>query len=438
MIKNISLKFIAELFLCCWILMFSLGVSSLGSLPLKNIFSSVFISASLILLISRKHLNFKYSWLLFFVFVGILISLVLGIFNGYYLEALNQASVIISSFMMVIFSFTLFHNSLLNINKIERVIYLTAKSAILMKVTMVALVMMGVLSSDALNQIMESYFGAAGFDMSSYTGFMGLIPRIGNSGDIVYIIIFTFYMMKNNGRSVFYFWLLTLALVLISNSRYLIIIFGLVSTFAIYVIFKNMRHNIFSILIFILLFTSFFIISPNTEAYSYVLDRFTGGLSVEADIHRIDQGYYISRVFLENPFLGIGMGGYVNDFIRNENRLWQYELEYLSMLMQFGFFGFVLIVISYILYCILIIFSNNSPYLKAPIFLGLLFWIVTPIQSALFIGGSSAFIVLSIFFLSRNVCKDVRIDSTSPVNSTNPRRTSSIRGALSQASFKTR
>lgn len=268
--------------------MFSLGVSNLGPLPLKNIILMVFFVSSMIFLAGKKNIQIKYFFLLPFIFSGILMSLVLGLSNGFYLSAFSQAALITSSFLTVIISFILFQNSVLNVGKIERVIYFTAKASILTKVALVALVMIGILSTDELNQMMESYFGAYGYDMSSYTGFMGFIPRIGNSGDVVCIIIFIFYAIKTSGKDVFIFWLLTLGLVLISNSRYLMFVFSLACVFIMYIIMKKKLGNTSSILVLILFFTVIFIILSNTELYLYILDRFTGSLSAEADLHRIE------------------------------------------------------------------------------------------------------------------------------------------------------
>jgi len=130
-------------------------------------------------------------------------------------------------------------------------------------------------------------------------------------------------------------------------------------------------------------------------------ERFTGAGSVESDLVRVMQAYYITESVSANFIFGIGMGGFVEAYIRNPINPWHYELEYLSMLMQFGVIGYIFIVFNYIIYVILSIFRNNDPKFKAAIIISLIALLVTPLQSSLLVGTGSAIIIISIFILSR-------------------------------------
>lgn len=397
----ISLKYFAESSLAIWILLFSIQISNIGPVPIKAIFLLVFLMLALVLMVNRRYVILANGWLICFVFGGLIISFVNGVFNGNY-SAGNQLFVLLSSIGVVCFSIILYQNSMIQEDRLEAVMYLTAIIAIVIKILVVVAVIFGIISAGDLNSFMQIYMGSSGFDMSADNGFMGLVPRVGNSGDVVYLIIFLFYSRKKNIPCIILFWILILLMVLISNSRYLYILFILVNILLLSVGVKKSFEKLFVVIVASVVIIIFYAFSWHEPVWDYIVDRYTGDLSIEADSQRAEQGLELFKYFKENVFFGIGMGGYLDHLIRNEERVWHYEVEYFSMLMQFGIIGFLMIFFCYISWVVLQIFKSYNKKLKMQIILSLVIFLVTPFQSALFIGSSGAFVLLVIYFMTRN------------------------------------
>jgi hypothetical protein len=107
-----------------------------------------------------------------------------------------------------------------------------------------------------------------------------------------------------------------------------------------FVLNKNSRYQsiYFSyllIIIFLLIFQIFIVMS------SEILN-ILGLASAESDTARIEQIYSITSVILDNPILGIGLGGNA-DLIRSVAAPWTYEMAFYALFMKVGMVGVLLI-----------------------------------------------------------------------------------------------
>ncbi len=230
---------------------------------------------------------------------------------------------------------------------------------------------------------------------------MGLLPRIGNAGDLFNLVVFLFYIKKNSGARVALAWALMLVFVLVTYSRYLILLFVIATLYA---TGSNIKEKSKAVMVATALI-ALAVTIHYTEAdviFAEFEERFTGYTQNQSDQIREEQKLVLLRSFGDSPIFGAGLGGYERNYIRSPSNLWQYEMEYLSLLMQLGVLGFILIVANFVLYVFRMLTGYDKIYF-VPMAISMIFWIGTPVQSSIFSGTQSAVILLSIFFLSRKI-----------------------------------
>ena len=88
-----------------------------------------------------------------------------------------------------------------------------------------------------------------------------------------------------------------------------------------------------------MLFLVFFIFSIFITNYidfniiNGFVNFFRGEAQDISDLIRMEQLKYISMELVNNLLWGIGIGGHAYGCIRNDNNNWQYELEYMALIM---------------------------------------------------------------------------------------------------------
>lgn len=74
-------------------------------------------------------------------------------------------------------------------------------------------------------------------------------------------------------------------------------------------------------------------------------ERFFSDQVSDSDLIRMEQSKALVSAIETRPFLGKGLGAHVNAVIRNSEDQYSYELQWLSLTMQFGFAGLVAILL---------------------------------------------------------------------------------------------
>lgn len=399
------IKKISENALSLWILLFSAGIITIGSIPIKLIILMFFIIGVLILLKDKETIIFKNKWSVFFLFLWSIIASFIGSINGFNKSLIDQDLSLFSTFIIVISVFLLYENDLLNIIKIQKIIYYTAFLGILIKVFLGFGILYGIVSPVVIQNTMQNIFGSKAFDIGLGWGFLGILPRIGDAGALFNIIVYFFYVKKYNGGSLF-IWLLVFLFILVGYSRYLIACFSLITMYLVIVKIKGFKLNIKSILSFVVMSIVIFFIILNLDfsmLYDGFYERYMGTGQDISDSTRELQYIYLISYIKENYILGFGLGGYAWECIRSNNHLWQYELEYLALFMQLGVIGFLLVVINFVYYFLNRLLNNYDKKYKIPMLCSFLFWVITPFQSSLFIGTVSGLILITIYSLSRKI-----------------------------------
>lgn len=395
-----SASFVAETLLCLWIFSFSLGITKISVLPVKTLILLAFLLFTSLALLNKRRLTVRHRWSLLTLWPWIVFSIYIGISNGFLASTASQSLSLTSAFLAAIFVFLLHDNTDIDVERIKKLIYTTAIAGMAAKCFIGIGAIIGVFSADSVDEAMQSYLGSASYNVDILGGFLGLLPRIGNAGDLFFLIAFLFYAKEHRGAKVAIFWLLALVFVVISYSRYLMVFFLLET---LYLAAISARGNpkviaIFAVIAIGALKSDYLDVDA---ALLEIVNRFTGQIQYESDSIRIEMTNILFRVFAENPLWGIGMGGHAPGYLRSYVNLWQYELEYLSLLMQFGILGFIFVVANFAFYALRIIFSGYNKALFWPMVASAIFWLGTPLQSSIFCGTQSALIIMTIFFLSR-------------------------------------
>jgi hypothetical protein len=86
------------------------------------------------------------------------------------------------------------------------------------------------------------------------------------------------------------------------------------------------------------------VIAPLTIVYYEALQplveaRFFSDQVSDSDLIRIEQFKALSDAIKVRPLIGNGLGTHVNEVIRNQQNKYSYELQWVSLFMQFGFLG---------------------------------------------------------------------------------------------------
>lgn len=396
-----TIRTLASALLCLWIAIYSLGVTKLGIIPIKLIITIAYIILGIIVFFVSKKIELHQINLLITIAFGVFMAFLVGLYNEFYVSTLSQFVSMCVSFLMVILTIELAMSRQINATQIKSAIYISAVIGILSKLALVFMIVGGLISAENVNNLYQGFFGGSEESIHANRGFMSILPRFGNAGDLFYVIVFVFMMKDFRGKKLFLMWLLTLAVVLISYSRYLMACFSFISMWLLLLSARKQPIKISLAFITISLIAFNFI--DLNAVYLELVERYTGQIQSESDAIRSEMIGLLYGEFEKNMLFGIGLGGYTGAYIRSDVNLWMYETEYLALLMQLGIVGFLAIVIGYVIYItrqMFVLCPNRTRYFQ--ISFSMIILLALPMQSALFVGTQFSVALISIFFLSRS------------------------------------
>lgn len=77
-----------------------------------------------------------------------------------------------------------------------------------------------------------------------------------------------------------------------------------------------------------------------------MIDERINSLDLQEETARVDQAKALWEAFLERPFFGHGFGSNIN-LVRDEDKIWRYELSYVAALFRFGVIGCFIYILLY-------------------------------------------------------------------------------------------
>lgn len=135
--------------------------------------------------------------------------------------------------------------------------------------------------------------------------------------------------------------------------------------------------------------------------YEVIEQRFFSNANYHSDLTRKDQIDALMETYSLYPYFGLGLGGFTKNYLRDDVLTHSYEVQWVGFLMQFGFFGIILLCIP-IFFLGLRFFSNGQTRQSWAYFFLYICWISSGFTNPYLISLTSG-IVYSIFYLIVNV-----------------------------------
>ena len=139
-------------------------------------------------------------------------------------------------------------------------------------------------------------------------------------------------------------------------------------------------------LTFVILSIIFFVFTPLNSKIGIIVDRFGGDETYQSDSTRRDQIQGLFSSVEINPLMGLGMGGYIREIIRDKNAPYSYEVQWLAFLMQFGVLGIILL-ISLVIVLLTLIYKNNGEVIWVVMYF---LWILSGFTNPYLVSSTSA------------------------------------------------
>jgi len=218
----------------------------------------------------------------------------------------------------------------------------------------------------------------------------------------------------------------------ITYSRYLWVFgaFAVLSGFLVSILHKKYRietissdlfkiNLLFSILL-ISLFSLFLVVLIYPGIMDVVIERFSGRHSIASDLIRKQISLALWKVIEEYPLFGKGMGSYSAELIRFDEVPWNYELQWMALLMNFGVIGVLyLVFLFFIVYRIILYRVNLVAISIATLFT---FWISSAFFNCFLLSSSGGVVFLQyiiIAYVTKNIAWNGFHDISSQVGEIN-------------------
>lgn len=233
----------------------------------------------------------------------------------------------------------------------------------------------------------------------------GNLSRLQTSVDIItpFLLLFVLQTKELNlglGRRFRFFYLLvSVPAIFLSFSRFL---YGVAAVSVILFLFTANLTRFLKVLIFTLLLTILAVTWVGLDKVQILIyERFFSYDNKMSDQVRIEQINALMNELETTPILGRGLGGYVENLVRDGIIQYSYEVQWVAFLMQFGLLGFMVLLIPvlFIFYKLFI-----PPFSRVKLaFLGLFcIWLLSGFTNPFLISLTSG-IVYSMFLLVSDI-----------------------------------
>lgn len=160
------------------------------------------------------------------------------------------------------------------------------------------------------------------------------------------------------------------------------------------------KKNLFKAVLIALFVILVFIYSIGIEHFTVMIERrFFSNDNYYSDLTRSQQIHALLGQFIEVPYLGMGLGGHVKNFVRDNAILHSYEVQWVAFLMQFGLIGTLLLLIpvGYICFQFFVFSRVHLSFLSL-----FLIWLLSGFTNPFLISLASG-IIYSIFLLAADL-----------------------------------
>lgn len=362
---------------------------------------------------------------LFFISITMFIWMIIAVVNGYtagLIPMVKYVGPFIGTLILADLYFTNFSTEY-SIRKLGRLIYISCIFFVSFKIIFEILLLLNILSYENLMFVFNDILSANVMTLQIPFGSVSMW-RISTSNDLIPFTLLGFDLIfyKRNFLSRFITLLAAFFFSLITYSRLVFLHFVVIILCFVFYSFREYgRKRTTLIRLVMISILSLVIISvflyQNSETYttiqSYIFSRFDSIAVSDSDIIRNTQFGYLFNGFVDHPLFGNGFGSYVKGYIRSQNNIFSYELEYLSFLYQFGLIGFLLIIIGLIsvAYSFMVNRTNFKEY-KLFIIINFFLWVFKPFFNPYMFSSVSAMVIIESYLLPYYI-SFLKADSTS-------------------------
>ncbi|WP_277238523.1 O-antigen ligase family protein [Merdimonas faecis] len=387
-----------------YILSYILPSGELFGMPVQKMVVILLLGMAWIFFVKEKKIVaiIKKSKLEIVVAVAGGLGLLYSVFMGNNLGIMFAGLLYINVFVF----FTIVH--LIDLNMIEKtaLVYMILGMISIKMVEKIVVELMfvsGQIDYDGVSQLYFSIFNTEATTMTMNFGSVELV-RIQSASDIIVFLLLPFFLLMSQVSNKMKAGLLVLYSIfsmIVFSRLYLLLYCGFLFVFFIYYR-KKISWKVWGVTGGVFILSAFFWLKPFASMIAF---RFFSSFAVESDSVRWIQAKELLEGIRQHLWLGNGMGGYIEDYIRNTNIPFAYELEYLSFIYQLGIIGFVCIITGII--CIYI--KHFLPILKGKELLIMkfvtvlcFFWLwVRPLFNPSFLGLQNGFPLIGMYLIDR-------------------------------------
>lgn len=385
------------------LLVFSSIVLPSGSVYGLNIKLIIAISSLLLfltyLLTDGVNRRFLYSFIGLFIFLTSysLIALTNGVEDK---DIISHGIAISSLFLVIAIPLFSISKRIIRHEELIRTIFISLAVFSTLKILMSLIIVTGT-PAEQVQLIFESIFGVTFIGLDT-----GTFYRVHLTSDYLLPIAIYLLLQKNinhyplaKTKKKIYILIFTLAII-ISYSRLLYAYTAVAAIFA-FALSKQNNKTITASFFALPILLIYFLSSQDNILVGFITERYSGEFAQSSDGGRTRMLNALLQTFEGNIFFGRGLGAGTPNYINIENVPWYFELQWLSFAMQFGIFGF-LIILSISLYPALKLLRKSISKHQISL-LGLyIFWLVVGIFNGFMLtsAGGAIFLFFIISFWS--------------------------------------
>lgn len=335
--------------------------------------------------------------MLIFLFVWGMI----GFLNGYTTSLFQQAIKVITCVFSWVIFYIIYNNNIIKIQDMVKIISIGFWTGIVVKFFFEFLYIIGYMPLEDIVVLYKDVFSLEVMPLQIADGALG---RISTITDVFVLSVFPFlvYVSRSKKEKILII-VCTFLFTLINFSRAYIaqtIIFMLIMILPtnLHSVKYKWLVNTFAILLFSgLAFLFFGNTILDTSGVAAIENRFIGADADASDLQRVVQFDVLSDEIKYNILLGNGLGAYVHNYIRNDAMPFLYEMEYLSLIYQFGIIGMFYILGMFVLMIRKIRITNLSMQLRILVYFNLICFFIRPFTNPMLFASSSILVLISVF-----------------------------------------
>lgn len=308
--------------------------------------------------------------------------------------SIDQFKLFIITISFVVMTLYAVSESWISAEKLIRTMILANFTYSCLKLSLIVLHVLGVINMFSLMEALDMRF----MQMEMVTG----VSRFQTSVDIVTPFFLLFVLQSealnlnfSKKFKVFYCFVSSISIIF-SFSRFLMGVAALSGL--LYCLTLNKKGLVKALFVLVILLIGFVAVVGLDTVVDLIERRFFSSDNYHSDLTRTNQINALMGEFYKSPYFGIGLGGYVKDFVRDGGIVHSYEVQWVAFLMQFGVFGILFLLFPLWLICWQFIKQSFSR-VRLSFLLLFLVWLLSGFTNPFLISLASG-IVYSIFLLA--------------------------------------